>query len=127
MGDIEIIGKRDYVSSYDTKSQTFKPLHIDFEVKSRSGDNVNYSLTLPVSQHYCINSTGESEALNGLSFTLDGQPFAPKDSDEAGHDGQTFTGSDDQHHLEVRYPTLPQTGNNQQCYGTLGLSAEMVL
>ncbi|MFM2582438.1 hypothetical protein [Vibrio campbellii] len=125
-GDIEITGKRDYQALYDTKLQAFKPLNIDFGVKNRSGEILEYSLTLPVSQHYCEGNSG-LVPLNGLSFTLDGKPFAPTNSDEGGHGGQTFSGSVHQHRLEVQYPNLPQSGDNQQCYGVLGLSAEVKL
>lgn len=127
---LEIIAsKTDFIAQYDVSKQTFKPITIPFEVKSKKGNPINYRLTLPLSQHFCEDvETSEVSSLSALQFWLDGQPFAPTESSLPGNSGYLFENQvRNDHAIRIQYPIHPQKNVEQRCYGTLGIQAEIEL
>ncbi|HIF9335437.1 TPA: hypothetical protein ACX6RM_003751 [Photobacterium damselae] len=127
---LEIIApKTDFIAQYDMSKQTFKPITIPFEVKSKKGSPINYRLTLPLSQHFCEDVvTSEVSPLAALQFWLDGQPFAPTTSSLPGNDGYLFENQvRNDHAIRIQYPIHSQKNAEQRCYGTLGIQAEIEL
>ncbi|PSU87542.1 hypothetical protein [Photobacterium kishitanii] len=127
---LEIIAKKNnFIAQYDESKHAFKPISIPFEVRSRKGTPINYRLTLPLSQHFCKNTVTKSiTPLTGLQFWLDGQPLAPVASSLPGNRGYLFEKQVKNNHIiGIQYPPQPQTNVEQQCYGILGVQAEIEL
>ncbi|MGR5227274.1 hypothetical protein ACPV30_02000 [Photobacterium damselae] len=121
--------KTDFIAQYDVSKQTFKPITIPFEVKSKKGSPINYRLILPLSQHFCEDTiTSDVSPLAALQFWLDGQPFAPTTSSLPGNNGYLFENQvRNDHTILIQYPIHPQKNTEQRCYGTLGIQAEIEL
>ena len=123
---IEIKANRfDFIALYSVLLQRFKPLDIPFVVRSVQGAPLTYDVTLRVSQHYCRINNVDTE-LSGVTTTLDGVPFPLFGSGLEGDGGRKVTGkSESKHVMRVSFPELQQTDEEQGCFGTFVIMAEV--
>ncbi len=117
---IEIVAdKTEFLVSYRPSMETFSSLHIPFRVRSVLGVNINYRLSLALSQQVCLEGEPASPVpWGGVTYWIDDAPFtssAPIDVFEAVVEKS--------HLLRVDYPQRPQTDEAQVCYGTIGIVA----
>lgn len=114
--DLEIVADKDsFQTIYDTVEQRFSPLSIPFTVRSVSGNNVAYDLSIAQLMGQCA----DVEALE-LIAALDGIVV------ELG-EKQRFAGIENHHMMVVSFPLLPQSELPRQCDGTASIIAELVI
>lgn len=121
---IEIVAdKTDFVAIYQTDQKTFVPLLIPFKVRSVLGVNIDYRLSLSLSQHFCQENSepdGPYQAWDGVTLWMNDTLFTTSTPVEV---NDVVTQS---HVLTVKYPERLQTDVDQLCYGTIGLVAGVV-
>lgn len=127
-GAIQIKAPRtQFVIPYSDDDGSFSPLAIEFNVISLSETPIDYRLTLPLSQHFCVVDNKDT-ALTLKDITIDGAPIASSLSTLPGHKGILTTGVKEKTHvMTVTYPRIERSSSSIFCYGTLGIQAEVVL
>ncbi|MFQ0976728.1 MULTISPECIES: hypothetical protein [Vibrio] len=115
-----------YTTKYDVGAQSFLPLRMGFDVTSTRNQLINYNLTI-TPQNYC---RGEGETndreINGVEYTFDGQPVMPSETSLEINSGPHATSNINRHELTLNFPTIGQNQDFQQCYGFVGILAEVV-
>lgn len=115
--DLEIVAdKTTFSAIYDAASQRFSPLNIPFTVRSISGQNVNYDLSMAQLAGQC---DGGALSLTLLA-ALDGTDISLNEKRRA-------AGIKNSHVMEIKFPYLPQINAVQQCEGSLGIVAELAV
>lgn len=116
---LEIVAKQtSFLLPYQHKTQSFADLSIPFEVHSNNEEMVSYRLTNPVFTHYC-EFNDELKPINGVTVALDNAAW-PQEG--IGFDGALQRA----HFITLDYPVIEQESQNQLCYGTLGIQAELI-
>lgn len=112
--DLEIVADKDFfLTAYDYTSQRFMPLNITFKVRSVSGQNVTYDLSITQLDGACDGAT-----LSGMTTALDGTLVGLNEK-------RRSAGIENSHLLMISFPNIPQSTVEQLCEGSVGVIAEL--
>lgn len=111
--EIETVNNH-FLARYIVQEQRFSPLEIPFNVRSISGLNVNYSLSIGSMAGRCAGN----EIL--LTSNLDGMPIAINDK-------RQYSGTDVPHSLVIDFPILPQLTQTFFCEGHVSIVTELII
>lgn len=113
------VNKSDFTALYSPSLNTFRSVDMPFTVESINGTSLDYTIALQTSQHYCQEEGLSATSLPGVSTTLNNTPFT------VGGAGVVVLNSiESDHVMHVAFPSIPQKGASQVCYGTFVVIAE---
>ncbi|MGR5235674.1 hypothetical protein [Vibrio alfacsensis] len=129
--ELEIrVKESNHAAQYRSSVNSFLPISMPFNVISKTGTPIDYRLSLLLSQHYCGEGDGNNltglEPLTGVTTTLDGKDLALVGSGQSGSEGYVYSDKTEQEHaISLSFPEVSQLAVTKQCYGSLGILAEL--
>ncbi len=113
------VERSDFIAVYSSSLNTFRSVDMPFTVQSINGTPLDYTITLQTSQHYCQEDGQSATSLLGVLTTVNNTPFT------VGGAGVVVRNSiESDHVMRVSFPSIPQKGASQGCYGTFVVIAE---
>lgn len=123
-----VIEKERYTALYSSLLNSFDPIEMPFKIESTNSGSTNYVMNLSLSKHYCRVSNQEitTKELSVTDITLDSSPLALSPQLFKNHEYTIPAHSTNDHTLRIEFPRIDMKSEEQECFGTLGLTASIV-